>query len=377
MFDSKELRMINRSVFPLMRRVSALHVVVLAGLVAAGLSVSLRAEILEQVLVKVNGDIVTKADFERMQVEFLRQRPDLQNVTADSPELQKAVAESTPQLILSAIDELLLVQRGRELGYVMNDEQFKSVLENIKKDNNIDTDEKFQEALKQEGMTLADLRRQLEKNMLETRVQQNEVLAKISVTEDEARVYYDAHKNEFTTPSEIMLREILITVPTTDRGVNAAQDDAAKAKAEEIRHRLLAGEPFARLAGEVSDASSKTNGGLIGPIKVDELAPALQTMLGKIKVGEVSEVIRTQRGYQLLELESRTDTKVKTFEEAHQDISDRIAEDKRRGETQKYLEKLRATATITWHNDELKKAYEQALAERQKQLESEQSAQSR
>jgi parvulin-like peptidyl-prolyl isomerase len=347
-----------------------LRLVLIVGL----LSASLHAEILEQVLVKVNGDIVTKSDLERLQLEFLRQRPDLQNVTADSPELAKAVAESTPQLILTAVDELLLVQRGRELGYVMNDDQFKSVLDNIKKDNNIDTDEKFQEALKQEGMTLADLRRQLEKNMLETRVQQNEVLAKISVTEDEARTYYDAHKNEFTTPSEIMLREILIVVPTTDRGVNVAQDDAAKAKAEELRHRLLAGEPFARLAGEVSEAPSKANGGLIGPIKADELAPGLQAMLSKINVGEVSEVIRTQRGYQLLALESRTETKVKTFDEGRQDISDRIAEEKRRGETQKYLEKLRTGATITWHNDELKKAYEQALAERRKQLESDQAA---
>jgi parvulin-like peptidyl-prolyl isomerase len=356
MLDSKELQMMK-------------PVVVAAALLALALTVSLRAEILEQVLVKVNGDIVTKSDFERLQVEFLRQRPELQNVTADSPELQKAVAESTPQLILGAVDELLLVQRGRELGYVMSDEQFKSVLDNIKKDNNIDTDEKFQEALKQEGMTLADLRRQLEKNMLESRVQQNEVMAKISVTEDEAHAYYDAHKNEFTTPSELMLREILIAVPTTDRGVNVGQDDAAKAKADDIRHRLLAGEPFARLAGEVSDAASKANGGLIGPIKMDELAPALQTILGKLKVGDVSEVIRTQRGYQLLALESRTETKVKTFDEARQDISDKIADEKRRGETQKYLEKLRGSATITWHNDELKKAYEQALAERQKQVE--------
>ena len=338
-------------------------------LVALILAAPLHAEVIEQVLVKVNGDIVTKSDFERLQLELLRQRPELQNVTPDSPELQKAVAESTPQLILSAVDELLLVQRGRELGYVMTDEQFKGVLDNIKKDNNIDTDEKFNEALKQEGMTLVDLRRQLEKNMLETRVQQNEVLAKISVTEDEAHAYYDAHKNEFTTPSEIMLREILVTVPTTDRGVNVAQDDAAKAKAEDIRHRVLAGEPFARLAGELSDAASKSNGGLIGPIKSDELAPALQTMLAKIKVGDVSDVIRTQRGYQLLLLESRTEVKVKTFDEARQDISDRIAEEKRRAETQKYIEKLRASATITWHNDELKKAYEQALAERQKTLE--------
>ena len=81
---------------------------VVAGLLAALIaSSSVRAEILEQVLVKVNGDIVTKGDFERLQVEFLRQRPDLQNVTSDSPELQKAVAASTPQLILNAVDELL------------------------------------------------------------------------------------------------------------------------------------------------------------------------------------------------------------------------------------------------------------------------------
>ena len=340
-------------------------------LAAVLLTAPLQAEVIEQVLVKVNGDIVTKSDFERMQVDLLRQRPELQNVTPDSPELQKAVAESTPQLILNAVDELLLVQRGRELGYVMTDDQFKSVLDNIKKDNNIDTDEKFNEALKQEGMTLADLRRQLEKNMLETRVQQNEVLAKISVTEDEAHAYYDAHKNDFTTPSELMLREILITVPATDRGVNVAQDDAAKAKAEDIRHRLMAGEPFARLAGEVSDAPSKANGGLIGPIKSDELAAALQTMLAKMKVGDVSEVIRTQRGYQLLALESRTEQKVKNFDEARQDISDRIAEEKRRAETQKYIERLRGSASITWHNDELKKAYEQALADRKKLLEGE------
>jgi len=80
------------------------------------------------------------------------------------------------------LDELLLVQRGRELGYVMSDDQFKSILDGIKKDNNIPDEATFQQALKQEGMTLADLRRQLEKNMLETRVQQAEVMGKISVT---------------------------------------------------------------------------------------------------------------------------------------------------------------------------------------------------
>jgi len=340
----------------------------MAALIALCASIPLRAEILEQVLVKVNGDIVTKTEFERLQVELLRQKPELQNVSADSPALQQAVAESTPQLILQAVDELLMVQRGRELGYVMSDDQFKSVLDNIKKDNNIDTDEKFNEALKQEGMSLADLRKQLEKNMLETRVQQNEVVAKISVTEDEAHTYYNAHKGEFTTPSSLMLREILVKVPTDARGVNVAADDAAKEKIGDIRNRVLGGEPFAKLAGEVSDSPSKTNGGLIGPISSEDLAPALQQALLKLKAGDVSDVMRMQQGYEIFQLDSKTEPKVKSYDDAHTDITDKIAEDKRKVETEKYIEKLRASASITWHNDELKKAYDQALATRQKEL---------
>src|ERR1051325_8535519 len=102
---------------------------------------------------------------------------------------------------------------------------------------------------------------------------------KISVTEDESKVFYEAHKQEFTTPSEITLREILIEAPASDKGINVAQDDALRTKAEDVRKRLLAGEPFPRLAGEVSTGASKANGGLIGPLNHDELAPQFQKVL--------------------------------------------------------------------------------------------------
>ena len=220
-----------------MRRQLSILAMVAVG--CAVMSAPMRAEIIEQVLVKVNGDIITKGDFERMQVDFLRQRQDLQNVSADSPELKKAVAESTPQIILSAVDELLLVQRGRELGYAMGDEQFKTILDNIKKQNNLDDEQKFQAALRQEGLTLADLRRNLERSMLVSQVQRVEVMDKISVTEDEAKAYYEANRREFTTPSELTLREILIEVPTSDRGVNVAQDDEMRAKADEAFDEIL------------------------------------------------------------------------------------------------------------------------------------------
>jgi len=341
----------------------------LAGALAAALAaVSTEAQVLEQVLVNVNGDTLTKTEFETRQIAVLRNRPELGNVTPDSPELRKAISEITPQLILDAVDELLLIQRGREMGLALGDEQFTSILDNIKKSNNLEDDAQFQAALKQEGMTLADLRRSLERQMLASEAQRRDVVDKISVTEAEAQAYYEGHKGEFTTPSEITLREIFIEVPVTDRGVNVAEDDAARAEAEGVRKRLLAGEPFPQLAAEASDAASKANGGLIGPIKRDELAETLQKVLDSMKVGEVTQVLRTARGYQILKLESRTETKIRTFDEARSDISNKVGETKMAGERMKYLERLRAQATITWRNDELKKAYEVALAARQKTL---------
>ena len=147
--------------------------VVVLGVMSSG--VALRADILEQILVKVNGDIITKTDLETRQVAALRQRPDYQQLR-DTGALQKALAEITPRVIVDAVDEIILQQRGKELGYTMNDEQFKNIVENIRKENKLEDEAQFQAALKSEGMTMADLRKSLERQMIVTRVQQSEVL---------------------------------------------------------------------------------------------------------------------------------------------------------------------------------------------------------
>lgn len=323
-----------------------------------------RADILEQILVKVNGDIVTKSDLEQRQIAVLRQRQPNERPSNDE-ELKKALAEITPRVIVDFVDELLMVQRGRELGFSLGQEQFQNIVENIKKENKIENDEQFQAALKQEGLTMDDLRRQLEKQMLYTRVQQQEVLGKISVTEDEIQRYYNEQKDSFTTPAEITIREILISVPTTEKGVNVAADDEAREKAESIRARLVAGEPFPKLAGELSDAASKANGGLIGPIKRTDLSEELQAAIKPLTPGGLTPVIRTARGYQIIKLESATEAVVKPLEEVRDQISDKIAESKRGAELRKYLDRLRAQAIIDWKNDEIKKAYEIGLQQRE------------
>jgi peptidyl-prolyl cis-trans isomerase SurA len=328
-----------------------------------------RSEIIEQVLVKVNGEILTKTDLEARQVQALRQKGQSVDLATEkgNAELRKALNEITPGLLVNSIDEMLIVQRGRELGYKLTEEQFKSVLDNLKTQNKIENDEQLQAALKQESMTMVDLRRNLERQMIYSRVQQAEVFGRVGVTDEEAHKYYDTHMAEFTTPSSIMLREILVAVPTDARGVNAAADEAAKAKAEQIRGRVAGGEAFEKVVAEASDSASKANGGLLGPLSVNDLSPDFRKLIEGLKAGDIGQVVRTQRGYQVLKLESSTQTQVLPFEQAREQISERVFTDKRRDEFQKYISKLRSQAIIEWKNDDVKKAYQEGLTEQAKE----------
>jgi peptidyl-prolyl cis-trans isomerase SurA len=322
-----------------------------------------RAEIIEQILVKVNGEIFTKSDLEQRQVLMLRQKGQQIDLKGDpnNVQLRKALDEITPQIMVDAIDEILMVQRGRELGYKLGDDQFKSVLDNIRKENKLETDEQLQAALKAENMTMAELRKNLEKSMITQRVQQNEVMSKIGVTEDEARKYYSTHMNEFTTPPTVTLREILIAVPADGRGVNVGADEAAKARADAVRARVAGGEAFDKLAADVSDSPSKANAGLIGPLSLTDVSADMRARIEKMKVGDISEVMRANRGYQILKLETKTATQTLSLEQAREQIGERVFTDKRKVEFLKYLEKLRGQAIIEWKNPEVKKAFDEGL----------------
>jgi peptidyl-prolyl cis-trans isomerase SurA len=338
-------------------------------ILALGLLISpvvLGAEIIEQILVKVNGEIFTKTDLEMRQVQAMRQRGiQLDPKDPTDAQLRQALNTVTPQVMVEAVSEMLLVQRAKELGYKLADEQFKLIVDNIRKEQKLDTDERFQAALKQENMTIADLRRQVERSILVQRVESVEVFGKVAITEDEARRYYDAHLADFTTPAAVTLREILVAVPADK--ADAAQDAAARAKAEEIRVRAVAGDNYMKLAEDSSDAPSKANAGLIGPISLSDLSPDLRKVIEPMKNGEVSPVIRTTRGYQIFKVETLSASQTTAFEQAREQISDRIVAGKRKDEFDKYLARLRAEAIIEWKNPDVKKAFEEGLVEQANQ----------
>ena len=78
-------------------------------------------------------------------------------------------------------------------------------------------------------------------------------------------------------------------------------------------------------------------------------------------------MLRTSRGYQIIKIESMQDTTTKPYDEARNEIADKIANGKRQGEYEKFIARLRAEAIIDWKNDEIKKAYEVGLEQEKKQ----------
>jgi parvulin-like peptidyl-prolyl isomerase len=160
----------------------------------------------------------------------------------------------------------------------------------------------------------------------------------------------------------VTLRAILVAVPGDPKVMNVAADEAAKAKVEQLRKRVTTGgENFEKLAAEISDSPSKANAGLIGPLSVNDLSPDLRKLVESMKAGDVSEPVRTTRGYQILKLEAITPTNTLTLDQAREQISERVFTDKRKAEFQKYLEKLRAQAIIEWKNEDVKKAFEAGM----------------
>ncbi len=339
---------------------------------------SLRADVIEQVLVKVNGEIFTKSDLEQRQIAALRARNrgvterDLKN----DEELKKALAEITPGIVVQAVDELLMLQRAKEMSLKLTDEKFNEVIGRIRKDNKLDDQKSFEAALKQEGLTLEELRQQIERDMLINQVTQQDVMQKIAITEEETKKYYEEHKAEFTTPASVTLREILVNVPDRapagslnagQAGINVGLDEEAKAKAEGLRERALKGEDFAKMATAESDAPSKANGGVIGPINKTELAPGLQKVLDGLKVGGISEPIRIAKGWQILKLESSSPTVTLPFDQAREQVTNKVFLSKRGAEMEKYVKRMRDQAIIEWKNEEIKKVYEQGLAAENRQ----------
>ena len=286
------------------------------------------AEIVERVVAKVNGDIVTLSDFESRQIAAV------QAAKIGPDKIEAFLRNNNARILQEAVDDLLIVQRADDLGFKDPAPYVKEAIEQIKKENNLPTDEALREQLRREGMTLDDLKRSVARSMLKRQVLHKELEPKVTITAVEVKADYDARKDEYMRPETVHLQEILVT------------GDDARARAIDTVKRARGGEDFAELARALSASATRTTGGDLGTANLKELSPAIQKAAAPLKPGELSDPVATSDGFRILKLVGRTEAGLTPLDDVKADIRRRLMESRSNKVYDEYVEGLRKNAIV-------------------------------
>ncbi|MGC4028341.1 MAG: peptidylprolyl isomerase [Steroidobacteraceae bacterium] len=255
-------------------------------------------ELLDKVAAIVNDGIVTESDVDE-QVEVITSRLAEQNTQLPPADVLRR------QILDRLIVQEIQLQRADRLGLKVSDEQLNAALTDIASRNNLPLTQ-LPEALASQGINYASYRDNLRKEIVLSGLRQREVLSRINVTPRELDQFIERLKKLPSETSEYNISHILIAIP---QDATQAQVDDAEKRAQEVHDRASGGaEDFARLAVAYSSSQTALEGGSLGWRKGPELPTFLAEIIGQLKVGDVSEPVRTPTGFHLVKLNGVRDT---------------------------------------------------------------------
>ena len=296
-------------------------------------------KVIEQIVAKVNGEIITRTELDRTKRQM---EEEVKRRSAKEPDLVKQAAEKEKDFLRERIDQMLLVQKGKELS-VNVDSEVSKYLADIQRKLKISDPEKFQAVLREEtGQTFEDYKMELKNSILTRRVIGQEVGSRVNIPKADIRKYYDDHQTEFQREERLFLREILVS---TD-GKDAAQQAAAEKKAKDLVARARKGEKFPDLARDNSDAPTAEQSGELPPFKKGELDKKLEDMVWEKDRNFITEPIKLPNGWLLLKVDEHHKAGMAQFEEVEQEIAGYLQNEKMQPELRKYLTKLREDAFL-------------------------------
>jgi parvulin-like peptidyl-prolyl isomerase len=289
-----------------------------------------RAEIIERIIAKVNGEIITLTEFQERQISAA------QAAHVGPDQIATFLRQNNARLLQDAIDEILITQKAEASGLALNPEFIDDVVESIKKDNKIESEEQFQQALAQEGMTLDDLRESIGRSMTRRMMINRDIEPKIQVSDEALQAEYEKRKDEeFTRPATISLQGIFIP-----------EDAGGLRLARELVERARGGEDFATLARTHSKAPTAESGGDLGEISEADMSPELKKAVFPLPVGSVSDPIPVTDGYRILKVVAKTSGSVVPFETASERLRNELMAARFQEEYSTYIAALREKADI-------------------------------
>ena len=297
--------------------------------------------VVEEIIARINNEIITKSDFEQGKQQLLAE---LKQQSPDNAE--QVFSEREKDALRDLIDQQLLTQRGRDLGITADTETIKR-LDEIRKSMNLETMEDLEKAAEQQGVSYEDFKQTVREGIITQIVIGREVGSRINITPEEIRAFYEENKAKLAQPEQVKLSEILVAPEkVAPNATEAAQLAAAETQARELLAQIKAGAKFEEVAQKNSHGPTASRGGDLGYFKRGSLAESLENTVFAMKAGDLSDVIRTKQGFIILKVVEHHAEGVPSVQQVENRIREAIYYQKLGPALRQYLTKLREDAYI-------------------------------
>jgi parvulin-like peptidyl-prolyl isomerase len=300
-----------------------------------------QVRVVEEIVAKVNGKIITRGELEKQRVRI---QAELEKQGLIGPALTEAVNKTAADALRDQIDQLLLVAKASELNINVDADVARRVAE-IQRESGIADPDKFHEWVREQtgGETFEDLKDAFKNQILTQRVIGEEVYRTVVIPTAEKQKYYEAHKADFIRKESVSLREIQIS--TGDN--SPAKVAAAEKKARDLVDRLRKGEKFPELARQNSDnPETAKDDGFLGNFTKGMLNPAIENAVFTQTKGFISDPIRLGNVFEIVKVEEKTNAGQATFDEVEPEITSILSDPVVKPKLRAYLTTLRQNAFL-------------------------------
>ncbi|GMU58905.1 MAG: peptidylprolyl isomerase [Myxococcaceae bacterium] len=310
----------------------------LLGLISLFAAATAHAELVDRVAAVVNSDIVTLSEVEA------RAAPELAKLRSEPAEKR---AEAREQLLKRALDmligEKLMEAQIRELNIEVADSEIDLGVEDVKKQNNITT-EQFEQLLAQEGYTMSTYRTFMRKHLARMKLVNLKVRSKVKISDEDLKAEYAKWAHDEAQEFEVHARHILVQVSpkATPEQVEAARVKAVALAAEAKKPGI----DFTELAKKKSEGPSAADGGDLGFFRRGVMVGEFERVAFNTPIGQVADPVRTKFGWHVIYVEEKKALAAPPLDE----VKDQLREKMLRGQLEKYTEQyvheLRASALV-------------------------------
>jgi peptidyl-prolyl cis-trans isomerase SurA len=256
-----------------------------------------------------NADVVARVDDTEITAPQLEKQFQSRVNGAEQPPSVDEVDDLKLQVLNQMINDQILLKMASDSSLNATDAEVDVKFNEFKSQY---TEEKFNELLSQQKMTVDEIRAELRKSITIEKLVNKEITSKISVSEGEIKSFYDKNKESFNLPESYHVAHILVTPVAEPQVTNAKSDDAkspdqARQKAAQLLRQIQGGADFATVARDFSeDPASAPNGGDLQfqPLQaLDSLDPKLAQTVQRMRVGETTpQLVETRYGLHIIRL---------------------------------------------------------------------------